>query len=235
MSTVEPALLRTLHRMLRQKSDLVDQLRRCPKQIAGAQEREKKYSDQVDAIVGQQKETKIKADQKQLELKEREAKIEKMGNQLNEAANNKEYSTLQDQIKATEAANDVLSDEILELLEQADKLFQDLQQAKEVLEKAKKETASVSQTVSDKQKRLKSDLQRVESELEERQKSLPPDVYKEYMRFVVDKGENTLGMVEDNTCCNCYQTTTSHMRTQLALSKIVYCKSCGALLYAADV
>jgi len=99
MSTVEPALLRTLHRMLRQKSDLVDQLRRCPKQIAGAQEREKKYSDQVDAIVGQQKETKIKADQKQLELKEREAKIEKMGNQLNEAANNKEYSTLQDQIK----------------------------------------------------------------------------------------------------------------------------------------
>lgn len=230
-TTVEPALLRVLHRMLRQQHDLNDQLNRAPKQVLGAKEREQKYAKALEAKQNEIKELKLKADRKQLELGEREQQVEKFERQLNESASNKEYSLLQDQIKATNAANEVLSDEILEILEAIDKCQKEEIQATETLKKAKAETAETEKTVDEKISRLTKDLADVTRDLEERQKSLPTDILKEFKRIVPHKGENTLASVDDNTCGHCYQTITSQMRTELAVQKPVYCKSCGALLY----
>lgn len=173
----------------------------------------------------------MKADRKQLELKEREQQIEKYEAQLNEAATNKEYSLMQDQIKATRAANDVLSDEIFEILESIDERQQEEKQATEVLKKAEAETAETEQNVEQLLQTLQKELDQLNSELAERQKSLPADILKEFLRIIPARGENTLAAVDDNTCGHCYQTITSQMRTELALNKPVYCKSCGALLY----
>lgn len=231
MTTVEPALLRVLHRMLRQQQDLRDRIARGPKQVLGAEEKEARYKTALESKRAQIKELKLKADRKQLELKEREQQIAKFEDQLNGAATNKEYSLLQDQIKATKAANDVLSDEILEILEGIDQAQSEEAQAKDVLSKAEAETEETRRTVDGKLQKLEQELKQLDGEVEERQKTLPTDILVEFQRILPSRGENTLAVVEDNTCGHCYQTITSQMRTELAVKKPVYCKSCGALLY----
>lgn len=232
MSTVEPALLLTLHRMLRQQHDLQDRLERAPKQVQGAQERQQRYADQWAGLGEQIKQLKMKADRKQLELREREQQIIKLQNQLNGAATNKEYSLTQDQIKATQAANDVLSDEILEILESIDATAAQQKQAAQTLEKAKIETAEIESKNSELTKHLEQELAGVNQELAQRQKALPSEMLVEFQRLSPTHGQNTLAAMDDNTCGNCYQTTTSQMRTELAMKKIVRCKSCGAFLYS---
>lgn len=231
MTTVEPALLRVLHRMLRQQHDLQDQIARGPKRLSGAREKEQRYAKALEQRQQELKDLRMKADRKQLELKEREQQIVKYDQQLNEAATNKEYSLLQDQIKATRAANDVLSDEILEILEAIDVGIQSEKQAAEVLKKAEAETVETERSVDQQIRKLQAELDQLNEELEQRQKSLPADVLVEFRRIQPSRGENTLAAVDDNTCGHCYQTITSQMRTELAVKKVVYCKSCGALLY----
>jgi len=231
MTTVEPALLHTLHRMLRQQHDLTDRLERAPKQVQGAKERELKYANQLQAIGDTIKQLKMKADLKQLDLRDREQQIAKLQTQLNGAATNKEYSLSQDQIKATTAANDVLSDEILEILEDVDVKVALQKQAQETLAQAKVEAIEIEAKITELTRTLEKDLASVASDLDERQKSLPSDILAEFRRIVPHKGEETLAMVDDNTCGNCYQTITSQMRNELILKKPVYCKSCGSMLY----
>ncbi len=70
-----------------------------------------------------------------MQLKSREIRIEELEAKLNTAASNREFSTLKEQIAADKQANSVLSDEILETLEQIDVLDEALKQAEAELAK----------------------------------------------------------------------------------------------------
>ena len=59
---------------------------------------------------------------KQLQLKSREAQIDQLQTKLNTAASNREFNLLKEQIAADKQANSVLSDEILEAMDEIDGL-----------------------------------------------------------------------------------------------------------------
>ena len=97
-------IMRTLHRIHTQLSDLRGRIAAGPRQIAA-------YTAQVDAAdagrTGVQedvKKAKMAADQKQLQLKSAESKIHDLDGKLNACKTNREYQTLTEQIAADRMA-----------------------------------------------------------------------------------------------------------------------------------
>ncbi len=228
---VSMELLRTLHRIQRQRSDLQSQIERGPRQLKASEAIVAQHQSEAVDAVDKLKKAKMAVDQKQLQLKSREERIRDLQKKLNTAANNREYSLLKEQIAADEQANEVLSDEILEGLERLDELeLQRGARAEELKERQSDHTALCGQ-VELRLKGLKDDLSKVEAELVEAEAQLPASLKVDYDRIVAARGEEALAPVDGENCGGCYQTLTSQMMNRLYLAQAVRCPACGAMLY----
>lgn len=225
-------LLATIHRLLRQQADLKERLEAGPRQVRIAEKNEANFGASVEQAKQKVIDAKMAADEKQLHLGEREAKVEDLKSRLNTCDSNKEYQLLKDRIAADTEANGVLDDEIFELLERIDELEGDLKTAEEVHNKAKAETANVNQRVAESTDKLNGELQEIQSELSQTEKRLGGEVAIEYRRLVNAKGEDALAKTDGRTCGNCYHTFTVQTLSELKMRKAVFCKACGALMYS---
>lgn len=223
--------LRELHRIHRQLSDLNDRLQRGPRMIRARQNSVTKLEQELEKAQADVKAGKLQADKKQLQLKSTEDKIIDLETKLNGAASNREYQALQDQIAADRMAGSVLQDEILESLEHIDEVEKVVVQAKANIEKGKQELAKTEAAVKEEEGLLKADVTRLESDLKTAEEGLPPDLNDAYSRIVKSKGADALAPVEGTCCGGCYQTLTPNNLNLLQLSRPVFCKSCGRLLY----
>ena len=223
--------LRTLHRIHRQLSDLRDRLARGPKQVQAMEANVKKADEELTAAKTTHKQSRIAADEKQLQLKQREAKLSDLSAKLMAANSNKEYQLLKDQIAADKQANSVLADEILEALDRIDHLAAAVKAAEQVLTKNKEELAKVKQRVDEQQQGLESELARVQSELATAEETVPEDFKSDYLRLAKSRGADAMAPVEDESCGGCFQMLAPQTQDLLRRDKPVFCKSCGRLLY----
>ncbi len=227
-------LLRTLHRIQRQRSDLKSQLERGPRQIQAGERLYTQHRDAVEAAIEKLKNAKLAADEKQLQLKSREDRISQLEAKLNTAASNREYTLLKEQIAADRQANDVLSDEILEALERIDVLEEEREELQKELQQRQQDQAAMVEKVDAKMEKLAVELARVESELTAAEEQLPASLLVDYRRIVAARGEEALAPVEGENCGGCFQTLTSQMMNRLYLGQAVRCPSCGAMMYLAE-
>lgn len=229
--SVTASLVQTLHRINRQRTDLKGQLERGPKVINAAKLRHQAAEKIAQDIRDQIKKMKIEADQKQLQMKEREGKIHHWEGQLNAAKENREYQALKDQIAADSQANVVLSDEILEILEGLDAMASKLEEAEQNAADVGVEASKIEKQISEKRLVLEEELKRVEAELLVAEKELTGDFKREYTRLVAAKGEDAMAALEGSCCSGCYQSLTPQLLEQLSIAKPVLCPSCGRLIY----
>src|SRR5262245_6862202 len=115
-------LFEELHRIHRQLADLRDRSAKGPKQVKAAEGAVLKLTQDLDDAKSAYKSAKVASDEKQLSLKQREAKIKDLEGKLNACKTNREFQLLKDQIAADQKANSVQSDEILESFDQLDTL-----------------------------------------------------------------------------------------------------------------
>lgn len=223
--------LRELHRIHRQLTDLRDRYERGPKQVAAVDANVKRMELELEHSKDAARKTRISADQKQLQLKGREDKIRELHGKLNQSASNREFQALKEQIAADEQANAVLSDEILEALERLDQLQAAVKSAEENLKKAREEGAKVKQKVEGERGTVESELARVQANLAEAETKLPADIKRDYDRVSKARGEGALAQVDGQVCGNCFQTLTTQTMNELYMSRPVFCKGCGCLLY----
>jgi predicted nucleic acid-binding Zn-ribbon protein len=234
MTTITAETLRELRRLHQQTADLQGRIQRGPRQIAAGQHAvaaaEKRLSDAKEAW----KMMRMRSDDQQVQLKQREAKIADLDRKLNECKTNTEFKTLKDQIAAEHQANAVLEDEILDKLERLDSLQEEIQQAEQQDAKARQELEKTQQRVDQQQAGLQSELQRVTDALQLAENGLPADFRTEYQRLVKSHGPEGLAPVEGETCGSCHQILTAQTMNELYLSRVVFCKSCGCVLYLAE-
>lgn len=228
---VDFSLLQSVHNKLRLVADLNDQLARCPRMVRAAEAAEKKLQSEWEDARHRLQDTRKHADEKQLQLRQREARIERMTGQKNASTDAKEFQLLGDQIQADLAANNVLSDEILELLEKADRLIEEVALAKSNHEKGIAEAARVRSEAAGKEARIREDLGRVTAELAELEKRLPGDLIGEYRRLVKAVGAEALSETDGETCGGCHSVITAQTLSNLYAKKAVFCTNCRSLLY----
>ena len=103
---VDTQVLKTLHRILKQRTDLNDRKSRGPRKIKIAENATRELNEALEEVQEQKKRTRMLADQKQLQLQEREAKIEDLKGKRNACSSNREFQLLNDTIAAGEQAAD---------------------------------------------------------------------------------------------------------------------------------
>lgn len=217
--------------MLRQLTDIADRMEKGPRKVRIVMANEDNFSSALDDAKERLMELRKASNAKQLQLSEREAKIEDMKTKLNTCDSNKEFQLLKDRIAADLQANSVLQDEILEQLEKIDVITAEVDEAKANLEKSQAETKRMRGEVELELETLKSEKARVESELADAEKQLPTEHVGEYRRLVAAKGEDALGSTDTETCSNCNQRITPQMVNDLMLKNAVFCKRCGCWMY----
>lgn len=222
------AELHRLHGLLR---DVRDELARGPRQLKA---RELVVTtSKADVVTKQEllKQTRLTADRKGLELKTLEGKLEDLQSKLNQSSSNREYDILRGQIEADIAAKAVMEDEILEHLDRVDRLQKEIVAAQ----------AKVVQTEADKVKfaaafdaeavTLRAQETDLLTQLQGAERVLTGDTLTKYRRLVEAHGADALAPVETGVCTGCYVAVTPQQRVHLNSSKILFCSSCGRLMY----
>jgi len=233
-ATVPQATLIELHRYHRQLSDLRERLERGPKQIKIRQANVAQNEEKLAAIQVEFKAARVAIDQKNLQLKSNEAKIAELQTKLNQANTNREYQAFKDQIAADKMAGSVLTDEILEAMEKLEEYKKTIAQAEDAVKKSKEELAKAQQALKDQEQLLLADVRRLEGELKPIEDTLPADFRPVYQRMVAGRGEDALAVLEGDCCGGCHHHITANMIAEVKLSRIVFCKSCGRILYQGE-
>jgi predicted nucleic acid-binding Zn-ribbon protein len=223
--------LRELHRIHQQLSDLRDRIERGPRQIRAREANVSKLEQTLAQAQADAKAARILADQKQLQLKSDEAKILDLKVKLNQAKSNREYQALKEQIAASEMANSVLADEILDAFEKVDELDRAIGEAKQHVNTGKQELEGIRNQVQEQQDRLIADVHRLEGDLKTAEGRLPADVRENYERIVRSKGSDGMAQVEGEFCSGCHRQLTPNNYNSLKLGHVVFCPSCGRLIY----
>lgn len=231
---VSTAALRELHRIHGQLSDLNDRLARGPRQVRAREGQVAKQQTVLSEAHESVKQTRLIGDHKQLDLKTGEMKIDDLKAKLNACSSNKEYQSLLEQISASEMAGSVLADEILEGMEKIDQLEVVVEEAKEGEAAAKVELAKCQEKVGAESEVIRADIARLEGELSVAEQGLPTDLKDEYQRVIRAKGVDGMAEAEGAVCQGCGYKMTLNMQNDLMLSKPIFCKACGCLLYISE-
>ena len=229
--SVTAAALRELHRIHQRLADLRDRLERGPKQIRAREASVAQLEARLAEARDKAKQTQMSVDRKQLDLKAGEQKVLDLRVKLNQANSNREYQSFLEQIAAAEMAGSVLSDEILEAMDRVDQLHFAVKEAEAQLAAGKQEMEKTKQAIDSAAAATQADVVLLEGELTAAEQSLPADMKNDYQRVVRSKGADSLSSVDDGVCTACGQQITLNMQNELSLSKLVFCKSCGRLLY----
>lgn len=227
--------LAELHSLLLDLEEVEEMLRTGPLKVAAQQKR----SEQKLAECEQQKAhiTALRkaVDGKQLQLKTNEARIGDLRGKLNAASSNREYEIITSQIDADTMANSVLEDEILEALEKVDVAVTDLatmdEQHKAQVTKQKKLATEVESATAG----LEARAAELNGKIDEAEKAVPTNVKDQYRRLRSAHKAGALSAVESNACVACYSELSAQRNIALNLNKVLFCDSCGRLLYKVRV
>jgi len=231
---ISTGLLRKLHRIHRQQNDLTGQIARGPRQIKAGEGLVAAADSGLKTAKDALKKATMMSDEKQLQLKSREANIDQLQAKLNTAASNREFDLLKEQIAADKQANSVLSDEILEAMDSIDRLEVQVQEVNAELKKQESDHQKRISDIESKTSELEAELDRVNTELVATEKEIPAALTGEYQRVISAKGEDALAPVEDESCGGCYQVLTTQYIDRLRMSVLIRCPNCNAFLYLSE-
>lgn len=223
--------LTNLHRLQLALKEVQDQLTRGPRQIKARENVMAQVDAERQAKEDELKQGRAAVDRKNLDLKTNEAKLKDLDRKLNEASNNKEYDILRGQIAADNAANSVLQDEVLELLDRVDKIQQEIVDVKAKRVKAEQERDRVSAEFTSKSQELKQQETVLKGEVTEAEKDIPLTILDRYRRLVEAHGADALASADRGMCNACFVSLTSQQQMIIQDRELVFCSSCGRLLY----
>ena len=207
------------------------QIERGPRQVKAAILQVETAKDLLQKCKEAVKQKKMDADRKQLQLREREAKVHDWEGKMNAAKNNREFQAIKEQIAADTQANCVLSDEILEILEEIDGLQIEYRGFNEKHKINEAERIKTEGSVAQKLLLLNVELERVEGNLAVLERQLTPEFLVQYKRLVSNRSEDSMAPLDDVSCGGCYTGLPPKILDSLRKEQAISCPSCGRLLY----
>ncbi len=228
---VNDSVVRNLHQHLVQIADIQSQIERGPRQVKAAILQVDTAKEALQKCKDTIKQKKMDADRKQLQLREREAKVHDWEGKMNIAKNNREFQAIKEQIAADSQANSVLSDEILEILEEIDSLQIASKGFDEKMKLFETERVKTESTVSERLAGLSTELERVQGNLTNLEKQLTADFLVQYKRLVSNRSEDSMAALDDVSCGGCNTGLPPRILDSLRKEQAIVCPSCGRLLY----
>ncbi|MCR4292957.1 MAG: C4-type zinc ribbon domain-containing protein [Candidatus Kuenenia sp.] len=195
----------------------------------------KKKRDELVGIVRDTKNYQKNIGMKELELKTKEGEIDKLNVQMNQAKTNKEFSAFKTEIGGKEADKSLIEDAILGMITK----LEEMQQRQSTFGK---EIAHEEVLLIELQKKVETDMKAMDAEIaalkEKRNKFaslLDNNTLQQYNRLTNNKDGIAVVGVVNKVCQSCFMSVTSQTINLLMSNKdIMYCHSCGRILYLDD-
>jgi predicted nucleic acid-binding Zn-ribbon protein len=214
-----------LYRLKQEKADKPAQKEALKAAFAEKGEALKNKQDALTSFQLKRKECEIS-------LQTKEEEIKKYQTQLLQMKTNKEYMSMQKQIEGLKADNAVLEDDILALMEKADKAKAEIGEEKEILsgeeKKLGEETAKIDREIKDMAEKVAS--------LEKERSGICPAVGKnllnQYERVLKAREGLALVPVTGESCGGCHHVLPPQIISEARMKdKIISCDFCARLLY----
>jgi hypothetical protein len=230
MSTTTDSL-RELHQVHQRIREIRDALSQGQRLLEVRRTNVAKRTEELERARAEQKRLASQTATKELERKSKESRIADLQKKLLEATSNKEYQTLIAEQAAALAAKGALEDEMLDCMVREDELKAKMKTMEADLAKARQAVADQEAVVAQQTARLTAELATSERQLQEAETALPNDIQPLYRRLVTRYGADSLAPAVHGSCHGCFTMVTPQMQNQLAMSELVFCKSCGRILY----
>ena len=227
-------ILRDLHRIHAQITDLRARLERCPKQLDAAQTRLVRAGSAHELQKATIQQLTLASKKEELLLGEREARVEILQGKLRECSSNKEYQTLNNEIAAINKTVSSLSDDILQLYDNLETEQSTLNTLHNDIESSRTSLTETELHIAQEESTLTMENARITLQLKDAEGILPPEFHSEYRRMTEARGPEGLAEVTDNCCGTCFQQISLQMESELRVGKMVQCKACAAILYTAQ-
>ena len=233
MSTAASGL-KELHQLHLRLSSLQKQLALGPRRIENCRNSTAKMESKIEDEKEQLKQLRMLADQKSLQLKTNEQKIDELRAKLHSCTSNREYGIFKSHIDADKMANSVLEDEILEALDKVDQHQKAIVDTESDLVRARAEEVRTADEVATAKPGLDEEAAKLTSALESAETVLPATIMEQYRRLVLAHGSEALAAVENKACSACHSLLSPQYCVDVNTGKLTFCRGCGRLLYLAE-
>ena len=226
--------LKELHQLHLSLSSVRERLTLGPQRIENCQKNIAGIENNLAEDKEQLKQLRMQADQKALQLKTNEQKIDELRVKLHSCTSNREFDIFKSQIDADTMANSVLEDEILEVLEKVDLHQTAITDTQNNLVGARTDEVQTSDEVAAAKPALDEEAAKLMSALESAETFLPDAIMEQYRRLVQAHGPEALAAVDDKACGFCYSLLSPQYCVDVNTGKFTFCRGCGRILYRAE-
>ena len=203
-----------------------------PKEIqaidAAFEEKKKHLASLEQTLLSFQKQRK----DKELELASKEESAKKLETQLYQLKTNKEYQAMMQQIQDAKADASVIEDQILGLLEQADKIKNDSSQEKQRLQEEEKVAEGQKRHIQDRLKEIDERIAQLEAQRKQITPALDKKILTQYERILLNRDGLAIVSVKDNSCGGCNMLVPPQVINLIRMyERIITCEVCNRILY----
>lgn len=188
------------------------------------------------------KETRSQMAQVELDLKARDARIEKLRLQQQNARNNKEYQALLIEINTEKVDKGKVEDELIKLMEQVEKGQKELTELGAQLQAEKDRLTNMQQQIGDKLAALQAEVDALRAPRDQAHQAVPPKARDVFDRLSERFDGEALSAIskpdqrrEEYVCSACNMDLVPDVYNKLhSRDELVFCPSCRRILYIPD-
>ncbi len=223
--------LRECHRLRRHLRDLQAEIDRGPRVLKTRQEAleaaRQEHAEHYESL----KRLKLQQREDEGTLKQTEARLAKLEEQLSGISAAKEYAAKQAEIAHAKARKSELEDAILETMAAIEEKTAQTPAVEQKWAAAQAEFAEFQREAAERLERLLSDQAATRQALAQAEATLPDDVRAKYDTLVKAHGPEALAALRNRTCLGCRTALTEQKSIQVRGGLFTLCPTCGKILY----
>jgi predicted nucleic acid-binding Zn-ribbon protein len=189
-----------------------------------------------------QREAQAKAATLDLDLKARDAHIEKLRTQQQNAKNNKEYQTFLIEINTQKVDRNKIEDEAMKLLESVERGNKELGEFSALMEGERAKLVAMKEQIGDRLAALQKDIDDIRPKVEEAGKGVPTKAREAFERLNDRLDGEAMAAIskpdrrrEEYVCTACNMDLVVDVYNKLhSRDELVFCPSCRRILYIPD-
>ena len=229
--------LRGLHDLHRRAKALRDRLESGPKTLAarrrGMESRQKAVVEAREAL----KKRKADVQRQELQVASQRARVDDLRVKLNTVKKNDEYKAITNEIALVNKAISNQEDAILELMQGVETAALELKTQEAALATFAEDLEALAVEVESKAEGQRAQLKELEESIVESESVVPDHDRERYRRSVRGRGDDAFAAVDPkvHSCDGCNQVITIQAVSELmGPDHLVFCKSCGRILYLVE-
>ena len=179
------------------------------------------------------KSLQLKQKEKEGELATKEENIRKYDAQLAQVKTNKEYASLQVEIRSLKADSSLLEEAIINMIDQVEAFQKTLDEQKKKLAVAEAVLNQKKQELEEKSKMIREKIEVLTKQKKEKIKEVNPEIASLYEQIVTKKHGWALVKVEGEVCPACQIQLRPQVVNEAKLKeRIIVCDNCSRILYS---